>query len=238
MLSVLNKRVGSDVSVEVDTTEGTWHVWAPAMWKRAVSLGKPYCLLLNDDLILPEWFWRDLELVIKARPDQVINLYNTHPVADFALSKGIRWLTSFDGLIGNAYVFPTEDLKDFLSWREEVLTFYGRRDLTEDQQINLWAMCKRRLVYHTVPALVDHETSIPSLYGNTQFRKPHVGPKDLDGDRETGGKNPWMTGSIHVGRIFRGNHQHLLTKIVRGYIREYGLIDRYWELDGWTPEHE
>jgi hypothetical protein len=79
------------------------------------------------------------------------------------------------------------------------------------------------LIWHTVPALVEHDTTVPSCYGNTQCRSATVGPRAgmLDVN--------WDSDALHIGRVFAGNHHALLT-LVKG---ERGpLVKRYYELAG------
>lgn len=201
-------------SAHIETHRGPPHEWSLRQWQGALADERAaHALLLNDDLILCDDFLATLERVIEARPNHIINLYNTHALAHEAVRRGLSWLTSVDGLIGNAYVLPVPALRAFLDWRENALTTGTVEELSEDQLLNLWAMANGFLIWHTVPALVDHDTSIPSCYGNIQMRRPAVGPvggatathrmQDVD----------WTTDAVHVGRVFNGNHKALLTRV-------------------------
>lgn len=191
-------------SVHVEDKPGKPHEWSERQWRYAVSLGCTHAVLLNDDVVLCEDFVEVLTKVIQAKPGHVINLYNTHHYAHQAYAGGKRWLTSPEGLIGIAYALPTSSLVEFLEWRETALMPGTVEVLSEDQLLNLWVMSKHALVWHTVPALVDHDTGVQSCYGNVQLRKPEVGPKpgmiELD----------WNTDGVHQGRQFQGNHWSLI----------------------------
>lgn len=188
----------------VDCTPGKPHEWSLAQWKRGLEGEPTHCCYLNDDLILCDDFVEVLGNVVKARPTHVINLYNAHPAAHFAKSKGAHWLTSPEGLIGNAYVIPADVMREFLTWRETCVVPEAVTALSEDQLINLYVMFRRALVWHTVPALVDHDTTVPSLFGNTQIRRPEVRPKPGMAAID------WSTDGVHMGRQFVGNHWGLI----------------------------
>lgn len=208
----------------VNSTVGPPSVWSLAQWQHGISCGLDYVLCLNDDMMPCADVWTVLANVLAARPNHIVNLYNSHPGAIDAANKGLRWYTSVDGLIGNAYVMPTPVLQDFLTWRSTVLIPGAVELLSEDQLINLYAMYTGALIWHTVPALFDHDTSVPSLYGNTQLRRPQVGPKpDMHAIE-------WDTDAVHIGRQFRGNHWGL----VRFMKPEYRMVERAYEIDRQT----
>jgi hypothetical protein len=203
---------------------GKPHEWSLRQWENALrEPGATHALLLNDDLILCPNFLAVLANVIAARPAHLINLFNCHQLATDAQRRGMSWLTSSDGLIGHAYVLPVPALRAFLAWRESALIGDTVEVLSEDQILNLWAMVHGCLIWHTVPALVEHDTSVPSCYGNTQCRSATVGPRAgmLDVN--------WDSDALHIGRVFAGNHHALLTR-VKGD-REH-LVRRYYELAG------
>lgn len=242
MLSALDSNVVA-CPVGVWGEPGKPHEWSLGQWDFAVRLAESsdcsHVLLLNDDLVLPEGsrfdnFKNIVRRVIDARPTHIINLYNTHPLALEAQKRGLSWLTSVDGLIGNAYVLPVPALRHFLMWRERELEPGTVEALSEDQLINLWAMQHDALIWHTVPALVDHDVSVPSCFGNTQMRRPQVGPlADGGGASEVLGRRmfdvDWSTDALHVGRVFEGNHRALLTRVKGDRLP---LVKRYYELAG------
>ncbi len=224
----------------VESHVGPPHEWSERQWLAATTLPRfsqcTHALLLNDDLQLCPRFLDVLARVIEARPTHVVNLYNAHRVAGEAVKAGLAWLTSVDGLIGNAYVLPIQALRAFLDWRSSALMPDTVETLSEDQILNLWCMSHDVLIWHTVPSLVDHDTSVPSCYGNTQIRRPTVGFEAVDDykgrDRmreKTMLDVNWDTDALHVGRVFEGNHRALLTRVKgpRG-----PLVEKYYRLAG------
>ncbi len=219
-----------DIAVHVEAAPGRPHEWSERQWRGAIGAAEgreaTHALLLNDDMVPCDSFLAALDRVVAARPNHIINLYNTHPLAREAQKRGLSWLTSPDGLIGNAYVLPVPALRAFLEWRAAELEPGTVEGLSEDQLLNLWAMATGAIIWHTVPALVQHDTSVPSCYGNTQMRRALVGPRAdmLAVD--------WDTDALHTGRIFAGNHHALLTR-VRG--DRLARVRRFYELAGDEP---
>lgn len=229
MKDVLLPQLGTEHVLHVESQPGKPHEWSKRQWDKALLTPRTHCVLLNDDLILCNDFIPTLLKVIEARPTHVINLYNAHKSAQLCGRNGYSWITSVDGLIGNAYVLPTQHLRAFMWWRESALVDGAVEELSEDQLINLWAMEQAALIWHTVPALVDHDISMPSCFENTQIRKPEIGPYEhMD-------MMQWDTDAIHVGRLFRGNHYYLLTKLKDAHgdvARRRNLIERYYAMAG------
>lgn len=203
---------------------GKPHEWSLGQWELGLQQEADYILCLNDDMVPCADFWTVLDNVLAARPEHIINLYNTSELATVAAEKGYRWLTSPDGLIGNAYLFPKAALEDFVGWRK-ALPETTYTTLSEDQLINLWCMQFGYLVWHTVPALCDHDTSVASVFGNTQLRGPMVPPQaDMS-------SIDWNTDGLHTGRIFRGNHWYLIRKLPWEWVARDRLIERAYELE-------
>lgn len=229
MKEQLLPRLGTEHVLHVESQPGKPHEWSKRQWDKALLTPRSHCVLLNDDLVLCDDFIKTLVNVVSARPNHVINLYNAHEQAKLCQGNGYSWITSVDGLIGNAYVLPTPGLRDFVHWRDNCLVDGTKELLSEDQLVNLWAMDVGALIWHTVPALVDHDISMPSCFGNTQIRKPEVGPT---GDM---GMFKWDTDAIHVGRCFQGNHFYLLKNMLAAQKpgpERRRLIERYYAMAG------
>ncbi len=222
------KRLAQSVRPDYVAREpGKPHEWSSEQWcgalDKAFKYSATHCVMLNDDVIPCVGFRDVLAEVIKARPAHLINLWNCHELAKEAQKRGLSWLTSVDGLIGNAYVLPVASLRAFLEWRTTSLIDGAVEKLSEDQLLNLWAMQHGALIWHTVPALVEHDTSVPSCYGNTQCRSATVGPlSDMS-------KVNWESDAVHIGRVFKGNHSLLLTHVKGDRLP---LVKRYFQLAG------
>jgi len=201
----------------IESEPGKPHEWSERLWRGGLALGTDYVLCLNEDMQLCEGFGEVLEAILRARPNHFITLYNAHKLAKQAQIRQMRWITTCDGLIGNAYVLPRAGLEDFLSWRDSALIPGFVEHCSEDNLLNIWAMARGVLLWHAVPALVTHDTSLPSCYGNIPTHCP-VPP------RAKMPRDGWDTDALHIGRYYAGSHYYLVTRL-----RE-PMLDRYWEL--------
>jgi hypothetical protein len=212
------------LSIYIEDQPGKPCEWSLRQWQGALQMPATHCVMLNDDLLLCDDFVEVCKRIALARPMHIVNLYNTHPIAKIAYAEGRSWLTSPDGLIGNAYMMPAAGLRAFLAWREAALTPGAAELLSEDQLINLFAMAHRALIWQTVPALVDHDVSIPSCFGNKQMRRPEIPPqKDMLSVN-------WETDALHAGLAFKGNHWWLIKYMKPEVRKRMQLIERAYEL--------
>lgn len=157
-------------------------VWSERMWRWAAESPVEHCLFLQDDVEVCPRFWTALRALLEAVPDQVIGLEVAHPIARALASAEppSRLFTTSDMLIGPGYVLPRALLREFLEWRRTKLRAGWIGTLHEDTMIGLWCATTGRRIYHPVPTLIDHDTSIASTYGNDDHtnRRPHVTWKD------------------------------------------------------------
>lgn len=164
-------------------------VWSERMWSWAAETTATHCVFLQDDVEVAPNFWPALRAIVEARPDDVVGLEVAHPAARMLALEDFRLFTTSDMLIGPGYVVPREQLVEFLEWRKTRLVdgwrtagADGKPGLTEDTMIGLWCMTTGRRIVHPVPTIIDHDTSIPSTYGNDDHthRKPYVTWKDAE----------------------------------------------------------
>lgn len=144
------------------------HVWALGMWKWLLETGADWCLQLQDDVQVAPNFWPALRAMLEALPSEadVIGLTSTHPVAQEIARRNHRWYRTPNNLVGWAYCLRREALAAFLSDRTHAPESF--RTMNEDEQIGRWAELTKRTIWHPVPTLCDHDTSIPSSYSNDQ----------------------------------------------------------------------
>jgi hypothetical protein len=157
------------------------YVWSSDMWSWAASTEATHCLFLQDDVIVAPNFWPALRAMLQAVPDQIIGLESVHPYSMTLARSGGRWYTTTDGLIGVGYVMPRNVLVEFLAWRGQ-LRKGAVEAITEDTLIDVFAMSTGRRIWHPVPTIIDHDTTLDSTYGNDHhsYRKPVVKWSDAD----------------------------------------------------------
>jgi hypothetical protein len=202
--------------------------WSESMWQWAAEDDSTHCLFLQDDVTVSPNFWPALQAMLHAVPDEIIGLEAAHPAGRTIARAGGRWYTTADMLIGPGYVMPRESLHAFLEWRKTSLARGALQAIDEDTMIGVFALATRRRIWHPVPTLIDHDTSVASTYGhdNHKNRRPSVLWTDGDvcgwelADLEE--ESWWRDGpglTVHLGRFY--SHSHWLAKQwVRGWTDE------------------
>ena len=156
-------------------------VWSEALWTWLLETGAEWCLQLQDDVMVAPCFWPALRAMIAALPQEaeVIGLTSVHPGSVEIARQGHRWFTTRGNLVGWAYMLTHDALSEFRIARDLLPPAF--RQMNEDMQIAEWAARSGRLVWHPVPTIVDHDTSIPSSYANDHHghRRPQVTWRDF-----------------------------------------------------------
>lgn len=151
--------------------------WSHELWSWAVETGAEWLLQLQDDAIVAPAFWETVQAMLAALPPdaEVVGLEVAHP-ASVELAREHRWFTTCDMLIGVGYVVRTSALKEFLEWRSTKLKPGAIEALTEDTMLGLWCMVTGRRIWHPLPTIIDHDTSLASTYQNDahENRRPLV----------------------------------------------------------------
>ena len=156
-------------------------VWCVEMWEWLANTGADWCLQLQDDVMVSPSFWPALRAMLASLPADadVVGLTSTHPMAPEIARQGHRWYRTPGNLVGWAYCIRRTALVEFLAIRSELPETFRAKN--EDDQIAEWAAKSNRGVWHPVPAIVDHDTSIPSSYKNDDHshRRPQVTWRDF-----------------------------------------------------------
>jgi hypothetical protein len=165
--------------------EPNW-AWSGKLWQWGVAADATHLVQLQDDVELAPNFWRKLGAMVRAVPDQVIALHGAHPKFTQIAREGHRWAKSRAWVVGVGYVIPRDLLGGLVDYRGK-LPPEQVRGTNEDELIAHWCMRAGLDVYHPIPTIVDHDTTIPSTYRNDEnkFRRPFVTWRDfLDGSLE------------------------------------------------------
>jgi hypothetical protein len=151
-------------------------VWSERMWRWAAETSAEWCLFLQDDVIVAPHFWTILRAMLGVTGDRVIGLEVATHAAPALYRDGFRWAMTSDGLIGVGYVMRRDALIEFLKWRRECLKPGWIGKLNEDDLIGLWCLASGNRVWHPIPTIIDHDTTIASSYGNDHHsnRRPLV----------------------------------------------------------------
>ncbi len=136
--------------------------WAVRAWRRAAAHEGP-TVILNDDVTVCPDFPAVVEAMCSAVPNEVIALHTTHPIAPSLAMCGERWLRSY-WLTGPGYILPAGAAQRLLAWvarapRQLIAS------INEDNMAMHWAWSEQRPIWHCIPALVQHDVSVPSTLG-------------------------------------------------------------------------
>lgn len=231
MCAVIRAGATADDALAIDETPGHPHKWSKAQWDAAIRNRREYSVLLDDDLILPPTFVADARKALAI--GEIVSFTQHMPEAQSADNQGLRWVTSSGMLVGQGYGMPTKTLEDFLLWRANcvkhlVHDLHHPRFISCDGLINLYALCTNRRIWHTVPALVTHDNSLPSSFGNegdwgrvcaVPWRE-HYDVR-LPGQEDT---NEAVHANVTYTPIVRG----LLNVVKPEYWEKFGCFDKYY----------
>lgn len=183
-------------------------VWAQKLWAWGAEVDADYFLTLQDDVEVAPNFWAALEAMLRVLPDEVIGLHTSHPLAPELCRDDVRWVTTSDGLQGVGYVMPRKLLVEFREWLASHVKDLEGYPEGEDTLIGLWCLATGRRIYHPVPTIIDHDTSIASAYGNDRHgnRRPTVVWKNAKAF-----DHAWTLATLAEERFWRG-----LGKVIQG----------------------
>lgn len=193
-------------------------------------------LQLQDDLEVAPFFWRALNAMIEARPNDVLCLQSAHQSGPEASAGGYHGYTTIDGLLGPAWVLPTEVLLEFLEWRDKAVLEGGLDAITEDTLMGTFCMVTGKPIWSPLPSIVDHPCQVASTYGNDRAPRqrstvrwnlaPLPSPRDPPGadlkwDEEAlCSPEFWAKPPKHLGRFY-----DVVPSIARRYVKGYTAAD-------------
>ena len=119
-------------------------------------------LVLEDDLVLCEDFLEGVIEALSWAPHGPVNFYANRAVVERCREQGSSWARIEDGYWGQATCFPSDQVREFLSWDRANL----RPDaFAHDSRKTVWGLATGKWVWCTVPSLVDHEGASSSTIG-------------------------------------------------------------------------
>ena len=209
-------------------------VWSKELWDWAAASGASHLLQLQDDVQVCDYFWPHLANMLMCSQTKVIGLESVHHKAGVVLAGGSNWYTTADGLIGVGYILPITVLKAFLAWRDTQLVDGWVCD--EDTLIGVYCLVSGTRIWHPVPTLIDHDTSLASTYGNDLHtnRRPLL---TMVGQSGRWAPKSWFPppGTVpHLGRFY-SHTPDLARRLVRGIPPE---VYRSMVEDVWRGEYQ
>lgn len=134
-------------------------------------------LVLQDDAIIGDNFYTNLMSALENAPDQTIISLYTGKVRPFptavttavtkAQEEGASWLSHQTLLWGVGIAIKTDLIP-------AVLLKAKHSNLPYDRRIGQYFKDSRQKVYYTIPSIVDHNNTLPSLTGHGYAKEPRV----------------------------------------------------------------
>lgn len=193
--------------------------WSEQVFTWLAAQDVEWCMQIQEDALVPENFWPAVYALLEALPAEadVVGLHVCHPMTGELAANDVRLFTTADALVGVCWIVRREVLVEFLRWRAEELRDGWRTPvppknlpgITEDTMLGLFAMATGRRIWHTVPALVDHDTTMASVHGNDEHvnRRPRVTWRDSDAYGRA-----WLPEDLEHPGFWRGEFKRLPEK--------------------------
>lgn len=220
----------------VESERAPAHVWSMNQWTwGAAAESADWICFLQDDALPCERFLRVLSAALASAKSDIVCLTHSGLLVDALSScraRGVHWMHSPDGLIGYGYAIRQSVLSTMLSWFEQWLVPGAREAIQgEDRHINLFAMATGIPIAHTLPALVDHDTSIDSTWDNPKHALIEDRPVYYDRAPGLVDATQWVTDAGAITRVYRGNYRFLLSHTRPG-AWNIPFLERYYAIAG------
>jgi hypothetical protein len=202
-------------------------VWARRLWERLAALDdepelhQDAWIVLNDDVTVHPEIRPLVEHLVGMLPDEIISLHGNFPTMRLAADAGARLLRCY-WTSGPGYVLQRGHAREILNWLDTVPPDWFDGDVNEDGVLASWSWARQRPAYVTVPALVRHDTSVPSTVGYDDHPN-RTSPLDW-ASYVAGWSAKDVESAPYVATPFFADHQfQALGLALRGYIPLCGL---------------
>lgn len=138
-------------------------VWATRMYTLAAASGADAEIYLNDDVEVAPCLIEAVREMISQSTSRMLSLHAVHPMAASLAQAGQRWLKTYH-VTGPAYVFRKGVCREALAYYAETPKTWNQR-VNEDNVLIQLAFRHREPIWNSIPALVVHDSSIPSSLG-------------------------------------------------------------------------
>lgn len=168
-LDRLRQSLGADgerVLVVASQEKQHANVWAVNCWKAIVdveakNLPVTATLILNDDVVCHPDIMRHVATLAALFPNDVLSLHGNFPLMRQHALRGAPLVRCY-WPSGPAMVLPRGFAYELLAWLETVPKDWFSGDVNEDGAIASFLWTLQRPTITTCPALVKHDTTVPS----------------------------------------------------------------------------
>lgn len=191
---LLSQLAPQGVPVHVSRSRRMEHaaVWAYRLWEWAESTDDD-CILLNDDVEVSPDLVAACSAICELPTSPIVSLHTSVPQAKEIANRGGCWARVY-WQTGPAYLFKRGAAKPLLDYVAS-LPWKFRASYNEDNVSQHFAWEKQEPFHSTIPALVRHDTDVPSslAYDDHPLRTSCVPWTDF-ADKPLGSPDYWRVG--------------------------------------------
>lgn len=180
-LERLRDQIGPGQYVSVSETREHASTWSERLYQVGVDTGAEFVCFLNDDVTVCPDFINVLTAMHAARPNDVLALHSTFPMAKMLTEARQRWYRSY-WLTGPGYSMSMERLESLRSYIRRLPRWFVQ-SRNEDNVAMQWMWHEQRPAWHPLPAVVKHDVTVPSSLGYDKhpLRQPTLTWEDMPG---------------------------------------------------------
>ena len=138
------------------------HIWVRRLLEWAATQTRPVTLLNDDVTVCPD-FRRVVDAIAFAWPSRLVSLHLAGPEVAKKAREGFHMLSSY-WLSGPGYIIWPDQAESILNFMDKMPKEFAE-SVNEDNFIIQWAWSQQVPMLGTIPALVKHDTSVPSTLG-------------------------------------------------------------------------
>jgi hypothetical protein len=155
------------------------NVWATALWNAVARSKADTVVCLNDDVIPHPQLRQHVTTLAELLPDQVLSLHPQFPaIRDVAKAGGrlarCYWPT------GPAMAMSPDFARELLEWLKTVPEGWFGNDVNEDGALASFLWSRQQPAWCAIPALVRHDTTVPSTLPGYDQHPHRTSPVDWD----------------------------------------------------------
>lgn len=159
----LDKMLAKLPGAHVSVSERKEHarIWAVRLWQWCAEHDDAGVICLNDDVDFHPDLAEIVSAMARAVPDTIFALHTNAQQAPMLMADGHRWFRSY-WLTGPAYYLPPGVAARLLAFVDASSLVWGGN---EDVAAAHFAWHEQKPIWHSLPAFVQHDVSVPSTLG-------------------------------------------------------------------------
>ena len=138
-------------------------VWATRVYAACAAEDADAAIVLNDDVEVSGDLVGAVAAMLDAATSRMISLHPVHPMGRSLAEAGLRWFATYH-LTGPGYVLRKGVAKELLAYYRETPKHWNTKNNEDNVAIQL-AFRHREPIWNAMPALLVHDTTVPSSLG-------------------------------------------------------------------------